>query len=101
MPGTFLAYVFNVHGIKVLGASIAGAYIYLQPVFAVVLATIFLKEEFETYKLISAVLIFGGVYLVNKKVNNDWRCSKINEFLTGQCHWKSEKRTNIYPKNLY
>jgi drug/metabolite transporter (DMT)-like permease len=71
VPGTFLAYVFNVHGIKVLGASIAGAYIYLQPVFAVVLATIFLKEEFETYKLISAVLIFGGVYLVNKKVNND------------------------------
>ncbi len=71
VPGTFLAYVFNVYGIKILGASIAGAYIYLQPVFAVILATIFLKEELETYKLIAAVLIFGGVYLVNKKVNNE------------------------------
>ncbi len=71
VPGTFLAYVFNVYGIKILGASIAGAYIYLQPVFAVILAAIFLKEELETYKLIAAVLIFGGVYLVNKKVNNE------------------------------
>lgn len=63
--GTFLAYLFNVYGIKVLGASVAGTYIYLQPVFAAAIAMIFLKEELELYKIFAAVLIFTGVYLSN------------------------------------
>ena len=67
VPGTFLAYVFNAYGIKVLSASTAGAYIYLQPVFAVLIAVFFLKEPLEMYKLIAAGLIFAGVYLANKK----------------------------------
>ena len=66
VPGTFLAYIFNVYGIKVLGASIAGAYIYSQPVFGVITAMIFLKEELSMYKIIAAVLIFSGVFLANK-----------------------------------
>jgi len=68
--GTFLAYVFNVYGIKYLGASIAGFYIYTQPVFAALIAMIFLKEDLEIYKIIAAVLIFTGVYLANKPVKN-------------------------------
>lgn len=64
--GTFLAYLFNVYGIKVLGASVAGAYIYIQPVFATIIAMIFLKEQLETYKIIAAALIFAGVFLCNK-----------------------------------
>ena len=67
VPGTFFAYIFNVYGIKKLSASIAGAYIYSQPVFAVIIAMIFLKENFSVYKIIAAVLIFAGVYLSNKK----------------------------------
>jgi drug/metabolite transporter (DMT)-like permease len=66
--GTFLAYLFNVYGIKVLGASVAGAYIYIQPVFAAVIAMIFLKESLEPYKILAAVLIFTGVFLCNKKI---------------------------------
>ncbi len=68
--GTFLAYIFNVYGIKVLGASIAGAYIYIQPVFATIIAMIFLKEALELYKLLAATLIFTGVYLCNRPVKN-------------------------------
>lgn len=64
--GTFLAYLFNVYGIKVLGASVAGAYIYIQPVFATIIAMIFLKENLEVYKILAAVLIFTGVFLCNK-----------------------------------
>lgn len=64
--GTFLAYLFNVYGIKVLGASVAGAYIYIQPVFATIIAMIFLKEQLEIYKLLAAALIFTGVFLCNK-----------------------------------
>jgi drug/metabolite transporter (DMT)-like permease len=67
IPGTFLAYVFNAYGIKILSASTAGAYIYSQPVFAVIIAMIFLKEHLSIYKILAAILIFGGVYLSNRK----------------------------------
>jgi drug/metabolite transporter (DMT)-like permease len=66
--GTFLAYLFNVYGIKILGASVAGTYIYIQPVFATIIAMIFLKEQLELYKILAAVLIFSGVYLCNETV---------------------------------
>lgn len=67
IPGTFLAYIFNVYGIQKLSASMAGAYIYSQPVFAVAIAMIFLKEELSLNKIIAASLIFAGVYLSNRK----------------------------------
>lgn len=71
VPGTFLAYIFNVYGIKILNASIAGAYIYSQPLFAVAIAMIFLKEELLPKKILAALLIFAGVYLSNRKAKND------------------------------
>ncbi len=67
ITGTFLAYLFNVYGIKILGASIAGFYIYTQPLFATLIAMLFLKEELQLYKVVAAVLIFTGVYLANKQ----------------------------------
>ena len=67
VPGTFLAYIFNVYGIQKLSASTAGAYIYSQPVFAVLIAMIFLREELSFVKVIAALLIFAGVYLSNSK----------------------------------
>lgn len=71
IPGTFLAYIFNAYGIKVLSASTAGAYIYSQPVFAVAIAMIFLREEFQLHKILAALLIFSGVYLSNRKVKSE------------------------------
>jgi drug/metabolite transporter (DMT)-like permease len=67
LTGTFLAYLFNLYGIKILGASIAGFYIYTQPVFAALIAMLFLHEDLAMYKIIAALLIFSGVYLANKK----------------------------------
>ena len=67
--GTFLAYYFNIYGIQKLGASITGTYIYTQPVFAVIIAIIFLDEDITWQKIVSALMIFAGVYLVNKKKN--------------------------------
>ncbi len=64
--GTFLAYLFNVYGIQILGASIAGTYIYSQPFFAAAVAIIFLGESLSFSKIIAAALIFAGVYLSNK-----------------------------------
>ena len=64
---TFLAYLLNVYGISIIGASATGAYIYTQPVFAAVIAIIFTGEHFSMIKLIAAILIFTGVYLANMK----------------------------------
>jgi drug/metabolite transporter (DMT)-like permease len=64
---TFLAYLLNVYGISIIGASATGAYIYTQPVFAAVIAIIFAGEHFSLIKLIAAVLIFTGVYLANSR----------------------------------
>jgi drug/metabolite transporter (DMT)-like permease len=68
ITGTFLAYLFNIYGIKILGASAAGFYIYTQPFFATAIAMIFLHEPLQLYKIVAAVLIFTGVYLANKPV---------------------------------
>lgn len=68
--GTFLAYLFNIYGIKVLGASVAGSYIYLQPVFATIISMIFLKEPLSLNQALAALLIFAGVYLANKQTTN-------------------------------
>lgn len=64
---TFVAYLFNTYGLAVIGASATGSYIYTQPVFAALIATIFMHEQLSVYKLLAAVLIFTGVYLVNWK----------------------------------
>lgn len=68
IPGTFLAYIFNAYGIKKLNASVAGAYIYSQPVFAVTIAMIFLHEQLSFYKILASALIFTGVFLSNRKI---------------------------------
>lgn len=65
LTGTFLAYVFNAFGIQHLGAGVTGSYIYTQPVFAVLIATLFLNEALTMQKLVAALCIFSGVYLVS------------------------------------
>ncbi len=65
--GTFLAYTFNVYGIRHLGAGITGSYIYTQPVFAAVIAILFLKEGFTVGKAVAGLLIFAAVFLVSRR----------------------------------
>ncbi len=67
--GTFFAYLLNIYGLKSLGASISGSYIYLQPLFASIIAIFIGGEMLETYKIIAGCIIFLGVYLVNKQIN--------------------------------
>ena len=67
---TFFAYLFNLYGIHHLGAGITGTYIYTQPVFAAVIAILFLDEHFTVYKIIAAALIGSGVYMVSRTSGN-------------------------------
>ncbi len=71
IPGTFLAYLFNVYGIKILNASKAGAYIYTQPFFAGIAAIFFLNEQITLHKAIAAALIFAGLYMAQRKQKNN------------------------------
>jgi drug/metabolite transporter (DMT)-like permease len=64
---TFLAYTLNLYGIQKLGASITGAYIYTQPVFAAAVAMILLGETHTLYKGTAALLIITGVFLAGRK----------------------------------
>jgi drug/metabolite transporter (DMT)-like permease len=67
LGATFLAYLLNTYGLLHLKASATGAYIYLQPLFAAAVSMLFLHEPFSWEKLLAAVLIFAGVWMVNRR----------------------------------
>ena len=62
---TFISYLFNAYGIAVIGSSNTGVYIYTQPLFAAIIAMIFMGETLGIQKLLAALLIFIGVYMVS------------------------------------
>jgi drug/metabolite transporter (DMT)-like permease len=64
---TMLAYLLTIYGLKYLKASSAGYYIYLQPLMAGLIGLIGFGEVITLQKILSAVLIFTGVYFVNRK----------------------------------
>ena len=64
---TCLTYLFNVFALQYVRSSLAGVYIYLQPLMASFFA-IALYDGSITWKIfISSVLIFAGLYLVSMK----------------------------------
>ena len=64
---TFLAYLFNIFGLKELNPTVVSTYIYSQPLIATLVALLMQKDELSIVKVVSAVLIFLGVYLVSSK----------------------------------
>ena len=66
--GTYLAYSLNIRAIQVLGAGIAGSYIYFQPVFATIIAIVFLNDHPTPGKWLAAGFIFLGVYLNSRRM---------------------------------
>jgi drug/metabolite transporter (DMT)-like permease len=71
---TFCTYLFNIYAVKKLSPTIASSYIYLQPVFAMVIGFgISFYNSNSNYasaitwpKLLCTLLIFLGVYLTSK-----------------------------------
>jgi len=64
---TFLAYLINLMAMKHLKPTTLSVFIYLQPLFAATFAIGLGKDELNLIKILSAVLIFTGVYLVTHK----------------------------------
>ena len=64
---TFLAYLFNIYGLKTLNPSTVSTYIYLQPILASIVAIMASSDSLDITKIGSSILIFLGVYLVSHK----------------------------------
>ena len=62
---TFFAYLLNILALRQVHSSIVGAYIYLQPVLATLISISLGKDQLTGTKIISALLIFSGVYLIS------------------------------------
>jgi drug/metabolite transporter (DMT)-like permease len=63
---TFLTYLLNAWALKHASPSLVGSYIYLQPVLATLIAVLAGKEMLTIEKVIFAIFIFTGVFLVNQ-----------------------------------
>lgn len=63
---TIIAYLLNTWALRYANPSLVGAYIYLQPVLAIVIAIGLGKDVFTLQKGLYALLIFAGVYLVSR-----------------------------------
>ena len=68
---TVLTYLLNIFALKHLKASTIGAFIYLQPLLAIIFAIMLGADALNTVKIIAAMLVFFGVYLVTKKPANE------------------------------
>jgi drug/metabolite transporter (DMT)-like permease len=60
---TIAAYLMNAWALKYAESSVVAAYTYLQPVFAVILAAIFLQEQIRPIALLAGAMIVAGVYV--------------------------------------
>ncbi len=62
---TFLAYLLNLWSLKTVSPALVGYYIYLQPLFATLIAIIFRGDKVSPASILFAIMIFGGVFLVS------------------------------------
>jgi len=63
---TFFAYLLNLFSLTKLKPTTLSAFIYLQPLLASSYALLMKKDSLNGIKIIAAILIFTGVYLVTK-----------------------------------
>jgi drug/metabolite transporter (DMT)-like permease len=67
---SFIAYLLINFALKTVEASMVSFYTYLQPVIASVMSVSLGKDIVTLPKIVAAVLIFGGVYLVSRVRKN-------------------------------
>lgn len=75
---TFTVYLLNIYAISKSDSSLAGTYIYIQPIFAAVFTYLFTNKQLFTYHFIAAIFIFTGVYFVSIRSNKQHLISTNN-----------------------
>ncbi len=61
-----LAYIFWNRGVEQVGASVAGLFVHLMPVFGVLLAWLFLGERLAPYHVAGIGLILTGIWITSR-----------------------------------
>lgn len=64
---TFLAYLLNTYGLKLLSTTTVSMYIYIQPFLATLFAIVLGKDNITYTKIIAGCFVISGIYLVNTK----------------------------------
>lgn len=64
---TFLTYLLNIFALKELSAATISAFIYLQPLIAIIYAVVTGADTLNLIKVSAALLVFAGVYMVTRK----------------------------------
>ena len=55
--------MFFIHGVSLIGPARAGVYVNLVPVFASIMAVVYLQETFEVFRAVALALVLGGIGL--------------------------------------
>ncbi len=64
---TIFAYFLNNYSLQRISPSANSSYIYLQPILASIVAVFAGKDKLTVTEIVASLLIFSGVYFVNKK----------------------------------
>jgi drug/metabolite transporter (DMT)-like permease len=67
---TYLGYLLISFGLRRLSPTIVSTYTYTQPIIAAYLASIMGQDHIDFVMIISALLIFAGVFVVSRQRNN-------------------------------
>ena len=63
---SLIAQIFYIHGVTAIGPGRAGVFVNLVPVFASIMAVVFLQEIFHLYHALSLLMVLGGIWLSEK-----------------------------------
>ncbi len=66
---SFLAQIFFMKGVKLIGPETSGLYTNLVPVFTAILAVIIIDEKFYIFHFLSLSIIFIGIFIFEKKIS--------------------------------
>jgi drug/metabolite transporter (DMT)-like permease len=62
---TYLGYLLITFGLRRLSPTIVSTYAYTQPIIAAYLATLMGQDHIDLVMIVSALLIFAGVFVVS------------------------------------
>lgn len=63
---TFLVYLFNNMAIRSVSATTVSSFIYLQPLFAILISMVYNQDGITIYNAFGGILIIFGLWLINK-----------------------------------
>lgn len=64
---SFLAQIFFMRGVELIGPGRAGLFVNLVPVFSAILAIVILDEAFRFYHGLALALVLGGIFIAERK----------------------------------